>query len=296
MVLLVRHGQASFGADDYDVLSETGVAQSQRLGAWLAEAGVEPDAVLHGAMRRQRDTATAMVEGAGWSVVPRSSTRAGTSSTTSASSRAGSTRSTRTLAGLDHRMDRRAFQRAFEEATARWSGGEHDDEYDESWPAFVGRATAALDRACARDGVTVVVSSGGPIAVACAALVDPDAAARRELPRLWNAVQHRQHATPAVTRVIDRLHRPPDADLQRALPPGARPGHLPLSRAGRGYGENAEQIDRSRAAQRRIVPRFPRDTPVQPGSAPPRADQRRADPPRSSTPLGRRTSGVTVAA
>jgi len=33
MVLLVRHGQASFGADDYDVLSETRIAQSSRLGA-----------------------------------------------------------------------------------------------------------------------------------------------------------------------------------------------------------------------------------------------------------------------
>ena len=70
IVLLVRHGQASFGAEDYDVLSEIGVAQSKRLGAWLAEAGVEPSALIHGAMRRQRDTATAMVDDAGWSVVP----------------------------------------------------------------------------------------------------------------------------------------------------------------------------------------------------------------------------------
>src|SRR5689334_20040975 len=70
LVLLVRHGQASFGADDYDVLSETGVVQSRRLGEWLGETGLEPAAVLHGAMRRQRDTATAMVEAAGWPVVP----------------------------------------------------------------------------------------------------------------------------------------------------------------------------------------------------------------------------------
>ena len=57
MVLLVRHGQASFGAEDYDVLSEAGVAQSKRLGAWLREAAVQPAALVHGAMRRQRDTA-----------------------------------------------------------------------------------------------------------------------------------------------------------------------------------------------------------------------------------------------
>ncbi len=97
-------------------------------------------------------------------------------------------------------MDRGSFQRAFVEATARWSGGAHDDEYDETWPAFVARTTAALDRACARDGVTVVVSSGGPIAVACAVLVDPDATPQ-ELPRLWNAF-NTVSANTGVTRVI----------------------------------------------------------------------------------------------
>ena len=65
LVLLVRHGQASFGADDYDVLSETGVEQSRVLGRFLAAAGISPGAVVHGAMKRQRDTATAMVEAAG---------------------------------------------------------------------------------------------------------------------------------------------------------------------------------------------------------------------------------------
>jgi broad specificity phosphatase PhoE len=97
-------------------------------------------------------------------------------------------------------LDRRGFQEAFVAATARWSGGEHDDEYDEPWPAFVGRATAGLHRACARDGVTVVVSSGGPIAIACAALVDPDATAA-ELPRLWSAF-NTVCANTGVTRVI----------------------------------------------------------------------------------------------
>ncbi len=70
VVLLVRHGQASFGADDYDVLSETGVEQSRVLGRALAAQGLAPTAVVHGAMRRQRDTATSMVDGAGWSVTP----------------------------------------------------------------------------------------------------------------------------------------------------------------------------------------------------------------------------------
>ena len=34
MLHLVRHGQASFGADDYDKLSELGWQQSRRLGEY----------------------------------------------------------------------------------------------------------------------------------------------------------------------------------------------------------------------------------------------------------------------
>ena len=64
-LLLVRHGQASFGADDYDVLSPTGWEQGRRLGAHLAAAGVSPTALVRGTMRRHRETLEAMCEGAG---------------------------------------------------------------------------------------------------------------------------------------------------------------------------------------------------------------------------------------
>lgn len=190
-VLLVRHGQASFGAADYDVLSETGVAQSKRLGQVLAEAGVVPDALVTGAMRRQRDTATVMVEAAGWTAVPEVDEGWNEFDHLGVVARG---------PGVVEGLDRRGFQEAFVAATARWSGGEHDDEYDEPWQAFAGRATGGLERACARDGVTVVVSSGGPIAIACAALVDPDATAA-ELPRLWSAF-NTVCANTGVTRVI----------------------------------------------------------------------------------------------
>ena len=38
---LVRHGQASFGADDYDVLSPLGHQQALRLGEDFAAKGME---------------------------------------------------------------------------------------------------------------------------------------------------------------------------------------------------------------------------------------------------------------
>jgi broad specificity phosphatase PhoE len=194
MVLLVRHGQASFGADDYDVLSETGVEQSRVLGRFLASAGVAPDAVVHGAMKRQRDTATAMASAAGWGVVPALEEGWDEFDHLAVVARAVEAES------LDV-GDRRAFQQVFEAATARWVSGEHDDEYDESWAGFVGRIRGALDRACAGDGLTVVATSGGPIAAACAMLVDRSAEPA-EVGRLW-ASFNTVIANSSVTRVLE---------------------------------------------------------------------------------------------
>ena len=56
-LLLVRHGQASYGAADYDQLSERGQLQSRRLGDWLARGGHRFTAVVVGGMRRHRQTA-----------------------------------------------------------------------------------------------------------------------------------------------------------------------------------------------------------------------------------------------
>jgi broad specificity phosphatase PhoE len=57
---LVRHGQASFGAPDYDVLSELGTRQCAQLGAYLDERGLKFDAVLRGSLRRHRQSLAAI--------------------------------------------------------------------------------------------------------------------------------------------------------------------------------------------------------------------------------------------
>ena len=59
-LLIVRHGQASFGADDYDKLSEVGHEQSRLAGAALREAGWQPDRLVTGTLRRQKDTLKSM--------------------------------------------------------------------------------------------------------------------------------------------------------------------------------------------------------------------------------------------
>lgn len=59
-LLLIRHGQASFGADNYDQLSPLGEAQGAALGRYWAAQGAAFDAVYMGPLRRHEQTLTAV--------------------------------------------------------------------------------------------------------------------------------------------------------------------------------------------------------------------------------------------
>lgn len=63
---LVRHGQASFGAADYDQLSELGGRQSERLGQYWRERGLRFEAVYTGTLRRHAQTWAGIAAGAGY--------------------------------------------------------------------------------------------------------------------------------------------------------------------------------------------------------------------------------------
>lgn len=60
---LVRHGQASLGSDNYDQLSPLGHQQSQWLGEYFLERGIEFDAIVTGDMVRHRETAEGICRG-----------------------------------------------------------------------------------------------------------------------------------------------------------------------------------------------------------------------------------------
>ena len=184
-LLLVRHGQASFGAADYDVLSEQGWEQGRALGTWLREREITPTAVVHGGMRRHRETAQAMRETAqwddlvvtddpGWDEFDHVGLVGGHPDLKDAA---------------DHSaVDRRRFQEIFEEVTARWVAGEQAGAV-ESYADFLLRVRASFERAmavCGSGETVVVVSSGGPIAAVAASLVDPTAVDdQAALARLW---------------------------------------------------------------------------------------------------------------
>ena len=56
-ILLARHGQASFGQENYDQLSELGSIQAQMLGQHYATTQRRIDAIFSGSLVRQQDSA-----------------------------------------------------------------------------------------------------------------------------------------------------------------------------------------------------------------------------------------------
>jgi broad specificity phosphatase PhoE len=55
-IYVIRHGQASFGADDYDKLSDLGCRQAEVLGHYLRDCNIHFDAVYSGDLKRQLKT------------------------------------------------------------------------------------------------------------------------------------------------------------------------------------------------------------------------------------------------
>ncbi len=60
---MVRHGQASFGASNYDQLSPLGLQQSTRLGAYFAAHDLRFEAALMGSLVRHRQTFEGICQG-----------------------------------------------------------------------------------------------------------------------------------------------------------------------------------------------------------------------------------------
>jgi broad specificity phosphatase PhoE len=168
-IYLIRHAQASFGASDYDKLSDQGERQAERLGEALATRGVKPAVVVAGSMRRHARTA----ELAGFTPeVDKGFDEFDHDELIVAYHPAYQDRALM-LADLSQGgHPRRAFQDMFLAATQRWIDG--GAGYSESFEAFCERSSAAVRRTAERLGkgeTAVVFTSGGPIAVVVSRLL-----------------------------------------------------------------------------------------------------------------------------
>jgi broad specificity phosphatase PhoE len=181
-IYLVRHGQASFGADDYDQLSDLGVRQGHRLGQyWRARFGdaLRFDAVLTGTLRRQVQTWQAIARGADLSNQPISwpGLNEYDGSAILRALHAGPLPKPDTPEGY------RQHFRLLREGLARWMAGSLAPQGMPSWHDFVAGIMSALDhvRTHHAAGNALIVSSGGPIAAAIGQLLSASGAAIIEL-------------------------------------------------------------------------------------------------------------------
>ncbi|MGD0402752.1 MAG: histidine phosphatase family protein [Candidatus Acidiferrales bacterium] len=180
---LVRHGQASFLADNYDKLSVLGETQARLLGEYWARRGLVFDRACVGPCVRQKDTLTlvsAAYEKAGLKfpeplVMPEFDEYQG---------EAVLKRSLPALLEKDQRIrelyaafesstgtaERRVtFQKLFELVIGKWVRGEISPQGVETWLEFCSRVNSGLSKflsAGARGERVAIFSSGGPIAVA----------------------------------------------------------------------------------------------------------------------------------
>ena len=165
---LVRHGQASFGSDNYDKLSPLGVRQCHRLGEYFASKGRRFDAVITGTLVRQTQSLDAIAAGLG----------ADLSAKLPAALR---------LPGLNEYDSHAVIAAVHPEPLARpdtpelykhhfgllrkglacWMAGSTQPVGMPSYADFVAGIRGALDRVrCSGHAEVLMVSSGGPISTA----------------------------------------------------------------------------------------------------------------------------------
>jgi len=165
---LVRHGQASFGADDYDYLSDLGMRQSVRLGTYFAHKGLLFDTVITGSLRRHAQTWAGIAQGA--KSVTKPLIWPGLNEYDSdAVIRAVHPQP---LDKPDTPEMYRHHFRLLRDGLTQWMNGVVSPEGMPSYRGFVEGITSALDYVRTQcTGNVLIVSSGGPISTAVGSLL-----------------------------------------------------------------------------------------------------------------------------
>jgi broad specificity phosphatase PhoE len=169
VLLLVRHGQASFGRDDYDVLSDLGFEQARLLGARLARLATPVSAVLTGRLRRQRETAQGICEVLGRDV-SLAQVRPELDEYDMGAAAAPDAEVFRFSAGSA--AGRARASEALDLAVERWGTGSAPG--GETFAAFTERVSGVLAEAAGRPGTALAVTSGGVISAVAAQLIGLD--------------------------------------------------------------------------------------------------------------------------
>lgn len=172
-LFLVRHGQASFGSDNYDRLSPLGIQQANHLRDHFAENGVELHGICSGRLQRQRSTAEIL---AGASRQPVAVAISAAFDEYDAhrlmqhyAQMTGEP--LQSLQGTTSRPDPRSFQQHLEKVSRAWVQDQVSAPDLESWKTFrarVGRGIDDITTQTPRSQNVAVATSAGVIGAAVA--------------------------------------------------------------------------------------------------------------------------------
>ncbi len=178
-LMLVRHGQASFHADDYDQLSPKGEDQVRELGAYWVRHRFTADRVVTGPLKRQRDSAQLVrdaFEAAGlrwpetevmdnWAELPAERMAQMFIPQLAAED----DRARELIARYEETGDldekELVFQAVFVKMMEKWATGEYAHPDIVPWPEFADRVRNAVAETTRNGAGTVIAfTSGGPTA------------------------------------------------------------------------------------------------------------------------------------
>jgi broad specificity phosphatase PhoE len=176
-IYMVRHGQASFGKENYDRLSPKGSKQSRLLADFFLRTGLTFDALYSGAIDRQRQTVREIIslydESGQGMPEPKVMTEFDEydSKAIVTAEIDGLITEDQTIArDLNHMYtDKKAFQRVFEKVMLRWVTGLYDKPGVETWAEVQRRVRAGFARVMEENGrnkLILVIASGGTISAA----------------------------------------------------------------------------------------------------------------------------------
>jgi len=156
-IYFVRHGQASYGAEDYDRLSALGHQQSDWLGQHLAQTTDPFDRIVTGTLRRHRETFADVAKSLG-QVQAHEDPRLNEMSYFVMESRY------LAHAGRAAPQSQDGMAALFVEVISAWASGDINGDI-EPFEDFRSRVLAAFDDHAQQGRRLLVISSGGPLGI-----------------------------------------------------------------------------------------------------------------------------------
>ena len=168
-IYFIRHGQASFGSENYDNLSELGHKQSKLLGLYLKKLGIDFDRIVSGTLNRQQQTCQNIIKAMEISPTPEKQSLLNEYDVKDVLSCFVGKRN------LTHEelYDKKEHFILLRNAVNAWSEKKLESDLNETWADFQKRVSDILNQLIQPQFKrTLVISSGGTISMIIAQILE----------------------------------------------------------------------------------------------------------------------------